>query len=70
MTNNVLDYKGYRSKIEYCTKDKIFYGKIEGINDLVNFESESISKIEKEFHSAVDDYLELCKEVGKEPDKE
>ena len=26
--------------------------------------------VENEFHEAVDDYLEFCKEVGKEPDKE
>lgn len=26
--------------------------------------------MEEEFHAAVDDYLEFCKEVGKEPDKE
>lgn len=26
--------------------------------------------IEKEFHAAVDEYLEFCKEVGKELDKE
>ncbi|MBR5578809.1 MAG: type II toxin-antitoxin system HicB family antitoxin, partial [Lachnospiraceae bacterium] len=29
-----------------------------------------ITAIEKEFHAAVDDYLEFCTEVGKEPDKE
>ena len=45
-------------------------GKIEGINDFVNFEYADIQNVEKEFHEAVDDYLEFCKEVGKEPDKE
>lgn len=37
---------------------------------MVNFESTDISTVEEEFHAAVDDYLEFCKEVGKEPDKE
>ena len=45
-------------------------GEIEGINDFVNFECADIQNVEKEFHEAVDDYLEFCKEVGKEPDKE
>lgn len=27
-------------------------------------------RIEEEFRNAVDDYLEFCKEVGKEPEKE
>ena len=70
MKNNRLEYKGYHTKIEFDSKDFILRGKIEGIHDLVNFECDSIQDIEKEFHEAVDDYLEFCKEVGKEPDKE
>lgn len=66
---NVLMYKGYLAKIEYSVEDKVLYGKIEGIKDLVNFESDSIDDIEYEFHSAVDDYLEMCAELGAEPDK-
>lgn len=66
----VLEYKGYHTKIEFDSEEFILRGKIEGINDLVNFESEDIKGIEKEFHEAVDEYLEFCKEVGKEPDKE
>ncbi len=67
--NNVLEYKGYLTKIEYSTADHVLYGKIEGIKDLVNFESDSIEDIEEEFHCAVDDYLQLCEELGECPDK-
>lgn len=66
---NVLQYRGYFAKIEYSVEDRILYGKIEGIKDLVNFESESIENIEQEFRNAVDDYLALCEELGQEPDK-
>ncbi len=66
---NILEYKGYYAKVEYSSEDKVLFGKIEGINDLVNFESESTEGIEREFQDAVDDYLEFCKDVGKEPDK-
>lgn len=66
---NILEYKGYYAKIEFSAEDKVLFGKIEGINDLVNFESESVDGIEKEFQLAVDDYLEYCQEVGKNPDK-
>lgn len=68
--SNVLEYKGYHTKIEFYANDNVLRGKIEGINDLVDFESDSIKNIEEEFHLAVDDYLEFCKEVGKEPEKE
>lgn len=67
---NLLEYKGYHTKIEFDSEDLVLRGKIEGIKDLVNFESADISTVEEEFHAAVDDYLEFCKEVGKEPDKE
>ena len=67
---NLLEYKGYHAKIEFDSEDLVLRGKIEGIKDLVNFESADISTVEEEFHAAVDDYLEFCKEVGKEPDKE
>ena len=66
---NVLEYKGYLTRIEYSVEDKVLYGKIEGIKDLVNFESDSITQIEHEFHCAVDDYLQLCEELGESPDK-
>ena len=67
---NILEYKGYHAKIEFDSEDLVLRGKIEGIKDLVNFESADISTVEEEFHAAVEDYLEFCKDVGKEPDKE
>lgn len=70
MKNDVLEYKGYHTKIVFDSSTKSVRGKIEGIKDLVDFETCDLSKIEEEFHSAVDDYLEFCEEVGKEPDKE
>jgi len=67
--SNILEYKGYLTRIEYSTEDRVLYGKIEGIRDLVNFESDSPDRIEEEFHCAVDDYLEMCEELGQSPDK-
>ena len=64
-----LRYKGYTSKVEYDPESRVLYGKIEGIRDLVNFESESAKEIEKEFHRAVDDYLAFCAGIGQQPDK-
>ena len=66
---NYLEYKGYIGTIEISAEDNVLYGKIHGINDLVTFEAESISDLKIQFQEAVDDYLELCTEIGKEPDK-
>jgi predicted HicB family RNase H-like nuclease len=35
----------------------------------VNFEGASVKELKKAFHEAVEDYLETCKELGKEPNK-
>lgn len=69
MGNGVLRYKGYYAKPAYDPEDQIIYGKILGIDDLVNFYSETAKEVEEEFHKAVDDYLDFCKEIGKEPQK-
>lgn len=64
-----MEYKEYIAKIQYSTEDNVFFGVIEGIADLVTFEGTSIEELEKEFKDAVDDYLNMCNEVGKNPDK-
>ncbi len=66
---NELRYRGYTAKVEYDPESRVLYGKIEGIRDLVNFQSDSAKEIENEFHSAVDDYLAFCAEIGQQPDK-
>lgn len=67
---DLLRYKGYSARPEYSAEDRIFYGKILGISDLVDFQSENAKDLEEEFHKAVDDYLEFCAEIGKQPQKE
>lgn len=57
--SNILTYKGYITKVLYSREDKVFFGKIENIKDLVNFESNSAIDIEAEFRKAVDDYIKI-----------
>ena len=67
--NNILEYKGYWTDIEIDFESHVLHGRLEGIRDLVNFESETIEGIIQEFHSAVDDYLEFCAELGEAPNE-
>lgn len=64
-----MHYKGYIGSVEYSEKDEVFFGKVEGINGLVNFEGESVRELTEAFHEAVDDYLAYCNDEGIEPDK-
>ena len=66
---NTMTYKGYIGSVAFSEKDNVFFGKIEGINGLVNFEGESVKELTEAFHEAVDDYLAYCKEEGIEPHK-
>ncbi|MDE6410147.1 MAG: type II toxin-antitoxin system HicB family antitoxin [Muribaculaceae bacterium] len=66
---NTLHYKGFIGSVEFSEPDGVFFGKIEGINALVNFEGESVKELTQAFHEAVEDYLILCEEEGIEPKK-
>lgn len=70
MKESVLEYKGYHTTVRFDAESMTLHGKIEGINDFVNFVCNKPERVEKEFHKAVDDYLAFCDEVGKAPEKE
>lgn len=67
--NDILEYMGYCANVHFSAEDDTFYGKVFGINDLVSFEGETVKKLKQAFNEAVDDYLETCRETGKDPDK-
>ena len=66
---NTIEYKGYIGSIEYSSEDKCFFGKLEMIDDLVTFESDNAHELEINFHNCVDEYLQTCKELAREPQK-
>jgi len=66
---NTIEYKGYIGSIEYASEDTCFFGKLEMIDDLVTFEADNALELEKNFQNAVDEYLETCKALGREPQK-
>jgi predicted HicB family RNase H-like nuclease len=66
---NTLEYKGYQAKVEFSVEDDVLFGELSGINDLVTFEGDNVQELKQAFHDAVDEYLELCKQQGKTPEK-
>ena len=67
--DDILEYKGYYGEVHFSAEDDVFYGKLIGMSDLVTYEGSSVKELRKSFREAVDDYLEFCQELGKEPDK-
>lgn len=66
---DVLTYKNFVGSVHFSAEDRTFHGKIEGVNDLVTFEGDTVERLEKAFREAVEDYVALCREAGKEPRK-
>ena len=64
-----LKHKDYLGSVEFSAEDGVLFGKIIGINDLVTFEANSVEGLQQAFNDAVEDYLETCKELEKEPNK-
>lgn len=62
-------YKGYGCTVKYDPKDHIWYGKIDDISDLVDFYTKKFINIDEVARDAIDDYLDFCARVGKEPER-
>ena len=67
---STFSYKGYTGSIEARPEDGCLYGKVLFVNDLVTYEAQTIPELEKEFKKSVDDYLDACKKLGREPVKQ
>lgn len=60
-----VEYRGYIGSIEYDLEDELHYGKLLNIDDLVNYHADNIIDLEKQFHNAVDDYIDFKIQIGK-----
>ncbi len=64
-----MNYKGYTGKVEFDSEAKLFFGRVINIKDVITFEGTTADEILQAFYDSVDDYLEFCAELGREPDK-
>lgn len=64
-----MTYRGYYGSIDFSEEDELFYGKIEFIRGLVNYESKDAKGIKQAFYKAVDDYLAYCNVKNIEPER-
>ncbi len=67
--SNTIEYKNYIGSVEYSSEDRCFFGKVEMIDDLITFEATNIDNLEINFQNSIDDYLETCKQLQREPQK-
>ncbi len=59
-TTDVLTYRGFIGSVHFSAEDDVFFGKVEGINDLITFEGGSVQELKDAFHYVVDAHIEDC----------
>lgn len=64
-----LSYKGYVGTAELDLGRNVCFGKVMFVRDLVTYEAHEISQIQAAFEAAVEDYLETCAELDREPER-
>ena len=66
---SILTYKGYQGRFDYDADADIFHGDVLHISDVVTFQGRSIDELKTALADSIEDYFDLCKEVGKAPQK-
>ena len=66
---DLLKYKDYEGTAELDMTRRVCRGRILFIDDVVTYEAASPEFLQQEFEAAVDDYLQTCVRVGKEPQR-
>ena len=66
---DILKYKQYEGSAELDMGRGVCRGRILFINDLVTYEAVTPAQLQAEFEAAVDDYLETCSSLGRDPQK-
>jgi predicted HicB family RNase H-like nuclease len=65
----MMKYKGYYANPQYEPDDKCFCGTLLGIRDVVCFEGRTPEELEQAFRDSIDDYLAMCEEADRPPQK-
>jgi predicted HicB family RNase H-like nuclease len=66
---DILKYKEYEGTAELDVGRGVCRGKVLFIDDVVTYEAASPRDLQREFELAVDDYVETCTSLGKEPQR-
>jgi predicted HicB family RNase H-like nuclease len=65
----MFKYKGYFGKAQFDDELEIFHGEVVNTRDIITFQGSSVKELKKSFEESVDDYLDLCRKRGEDPEK-
>ncbi|MDJ0729473.1 MAG: type II toxin-antitoxin system HicB family antitoxin [Crocosphaera sp.] len=63
-----MKYKGYKAVIEYDEEDRLFFGRVINIKDIIVFDGLSVDELEQAFQTVIEQYLVDCQSLNKSPE--
>ena len=63
-----IEIEGYHARLER-SKDGMIYGRVVGLEEIINFKAVTMRVAERQFAVALEAYFERCKQRGVEPEK-
>ena len=64
-----MEYRGYIGRFIYNEDREIFEGHVENIRDIVIFHGKSMDSLYFAFKDAIQEYIDWCRKMGREPNK-
>jgi len=64
-----MKHEGFLGSVETSFEDNCLHGEILYINDKIIYEGSTPAELKQEFIKAVDDYIEVCGELNRQPNK-
>ncbi len=65
----MMEYNGYRAAVTFDDEAGIFHGEVVDTRDVITFQGKSVTELRKAFKGSVDEYLAVCAERDRKPDK-
>jgi len=64
--HRIIKYKGYIGVFEFDSEIDAFHGAVINTNDVITFYGASVAELREEMRKSVQEYLEFCREQGRE----
>ena len=65
----MIEYGGYRAVVKYDDDAGFFHGEVFDTRDVITFQGTSVAELREAFEDSVDEYLKVCAERGRTPEK-
>ena len=65
----MMRYRGYSAAVSFDYEAGVFHGEVVDTRDVIVFEGDSVAQLEEGYQTSIDDYLAVCAERGRTPDR-